>query len=106
MFSPADINKLVSYESRVGTIVNYVHGSEYPVEVLYFDGKRDYFLRCCTKLQILPMKQGPALFSWERLDEHTSRIRVTKGWVVRSLDAMVFVPDEFHNWSIDNVGHV
>jgi hypothetical protein len=45
-------------------------------------------------------------FEWEEIDPSTWRTKTFDGWIVRSDysgegEAMVFVPDEEHQWEID-----
>jgi hypothetical protein len=43
---------------------------------------------------------------WEYFAAGTSRMKVIRGWIVRSVlgdsTCMVFVPDEHHRWAIDD----
>ncbi len=66
-----------------------------------------FFLLICFSL----------LFSWEKIDQSTSRMKTNKGWIVRTVtggqiggyaygrvfnSSMCFVPDEKHEWHIDH----
>lgn len=44
------------------------------------------------------------MHQWESITEYTKRMKVFKGWVVKSVDengsSMVFIPDANHEWRI------
>ncbi len=46
------------------------------------------------------------IFHWEKLSEDTYRAKTYGGWMVKSIKntniAMIFIPDEKHQWLISN----
>lgn len=48
--------------------------------------------------------------AWEKIDNMTSRLKVPKGWIVRTLNNdyfgnsihQIFVEDVDHNWCLDD----
>ena len=42
-------------------------------------------------------------FDWELIVHGTLRAKVIGGWVLRSFDSLVFIPDAHHSWEISDL---
>ncbi len=42
------------------------------------------------------------LFKWQRIGLNTHRAKVEGGWIVKHGKSMVFLPDEYHAWSLED----